>query len=311
MTNMTIAVTGGGGFIGSYLVRALADGKNPVRTLLGPKGAPVVLPPEGVENCCGDIWDAAILARLFEDVSAVVHLAGPPSVAASFRASVEYARAHVSGTAAVVDACIRVGVPRLVYVSSAEVYGQPLRNPVDEDAPQAPRSPYAAAKIGAEAFVRAGARSAGLEAVIGRPFLVYGPGMPATSLVGSLVRQARQGNLIELFDPRPIRDYCFVADLTDALIACCRAALPAPVRVFNLGSGQGLSVADLARRVLALSGGEGEIRIAESPDRPPGAAILELVSDPSRAARELGWRASTTIESGIAEMLRMPLEDNA
>ncbi len=304
---MLVAVTGGGGFIGSHLIRALRDDGVEVRTLLGPPGTPVVMPPEDVATLSGEIDDPTILMRLVRDATVIVHLAGPPSVAASFQAPLAYARAHTSGTAAVVDACIRSGVHRLVYVSSAEVYGQPSRNPVCEDAPLAPRSPYAAAKIGAEAFVQAGSVAGGLEAAIFRPFLVYGPGMPSRTLVGSLVRQARQGSVIEVADPRPIRDYCFVGDLVGALVAGCSAALPESIRIYNLGSGLGISVADLAERVLAMAGVDASVRVAQTRDRPPRTDILELVSDSSRAAAELAWRATTPIDRGLAEMLRLPV----
>jgi nucleoside-diphosphate-sugar epimerase len=305
---MIAAITGGGGFIGSRLVRALRDGGTSVRALLGPCGASVVMPPNDIDARFGEIDDPAVVMSLIRGATVVVHLAGPPSVAASFQGSISYARVHVAGTAAVVDACTRAGVGRLVYVSSAEVYGQPHRNPVHEDTPTSPRSPYAAAKVGAEAFIRAGAITGHFEAVISRPFLVYGPGMPRTTLLASMVRQARMGEFIEVVDPRPVRDYCFIDDVVRALVASCSATLPEPVRVYNLGSGVGFSVARLAQRVLALAGQAGPVRIAEMTDRPRGADILELVSDPIRAASELGWRATTDIDVGLSEMLRTPID---
>lgn len=307
---MTIAITGGGGFIGSRLVRAFRDAGASVRVLLGAPGAKVVMPPNDVDARFGDIEDPAVVMPLVRGATAVVHLAGPPSVAASFQAAVSYARVHVTGTAAVADACARAGVGRLVYVSSAEVYGQPRRNPVPEDTAVSPRSPYAAAKVGAEAFIRAGAVAGHFEAVIGRPFLVYGPGMPPTSLLGSIVRQARQQDVIEVVDPRPVRDYCFVEDVVSALMASCSAPLPEPVRVYNFGSGVGLSVGELAQRVLALQGHAGSVRTAQTTDRPRAADILELISDSSRAASELAWRARTDIDVGLFEMLRMPVDAN-
>jgi nucleoside-diphosphate-sugar epimerase len=306
---VVFAVTGGGGFIGSRLVRALRETGTAVRVLLGPPGATVVMPPDDTEACFGDIDNPAILMPLVEGATTVVHLAGPPSVASSFQNPQAYAYAHVAGTAAVVDACVRIGVRRLVYVSSAEVYGQPEANPVQEDAPLAPRSPYAAAKVGAEAFVCAGAVQGGFEAVIARPFMVYGPGMSPTSLVGSLVHQAQQRGFIEIVDPRPIRDYCFIDDVVRALIAGCSAEIPEPVRVYNLGSGVGLSVAELAKRVLAIMGSSGVVRSGAESDRSRRAEIAELISDSSRAARELAWQAITDIDTGLAEMLRSPIEE--
>ena len=282
-----------------------------MRVLLGPPGAEVIMAPEGAEARFGDICDPAALAPLVEGATTVVHLAGPPSVASSFHDPMAHAHVHVSGTAAVVDACARAGVRRLVYISSADVYGQPTINPVDETAPISPRSPYAAAKVGAEAFVSAGAIAAGFEAVIARPFLVYGPGMSRTSLVGSLIDQARRGGAIEVADPRPVRDYCFVDDIVRALIASCTAELPEQVRVYNLGSDVGLSVAEVANRVRVLSDRSCVVRSAAVPRRPRDAEIVELISDSCRAARELGWQASTDIDAGLARMLRSSIENGA
>ncbi|AWB22805.1 NAD(P)-dependent oxidoreductase [Methylobacterium currus] len=299
-----VAVTGGGGFIGARLLRALHRAGASVRALVGPPGAAGVVPPPGIAAWHGEIDDPSVLAPLVRDATVVLHLAGPRSVAASFGAAAAYARIHAAGTAAVADACAAAGVARLVYVSSAEVYGQPDRNPVGEEAPLAPRSPYAAAKAGGEAFVRAGAAAGGFEAVIARPFSVYGPGMAPDTLLGALVRRVRSGAPVEVFDPRPVRDYCHVDDVVTALVASCTAALPEPTRIYNLASGVGLPVAELARRVLALAGRTDAPRLAPTADRPRGADILALVGDPARAASELGWGATMTLEGGLAAMLR-------
>jgi UDP-glucose 4-epimerase len=267
-------------------------------------GAALVAPPAGIEAWQGEVDDPAVLAPLVAGAALVLHLAGPRSVAASFGAAAAYARIHVAGTAALVQVCAGAGVARLIHVSSAEVYGQPARNPVREDAPLAPRSPYAAAKAGAEAFVLAGSVAGGFEAVIARPFSVYGPGMAPDTLLGALVRRARSGDPVAVFDPRPVRDYCHVDDVVAALVACCTAALPEPTRVYNLAGGVGLSVAALAGRVLAAAGRPGAPGLVPQADRPREADILALVGDPGRAARELGWRTTTSLDAGLSAMLR-------
>jgi UDP-glucose 4-epimerase len=149
---------------------------------------------------------------------AVIHLAGPPSVAASFDLPAEYARIHVGGTATVLDACRRLRIRRLVYLSSAEVYGQPQTNPVREDHPLEARSPYAAAKIGAEKFIESFAYSFALQSVILRPFSVYGAGLCSQSLIGAILHQARHGDSVRLATLAPIRDYCHVKDVATAIL---------------------------------------------------------------------------------------------
>jgi UDP-glucose 4-epimerase len=308
---MTIAVTGGGGFIGGHLVRALRHAGIAARVHVGPPGSAPV-PAAAAQGACFDIVsDQVSLLRFTEGVETIIHLAGPSSVATSFRDPLSYARIHTEGTAAIAEACAHAGVRRLVYVSSAEVYGQPEMNPVAESAPLAPRSPYAAAKVGAEAFVRSGALMAGYQAVIVRPFLVYGPGMSPTSLVGSLVQQvqqARRGDPLKVADLRPVRDYCFVEDVVAGLIASCRADLPERIRVYNLGSGIGVSVEEVALRIGSMTDRGVTVRSAADADRPRAVDVFELVSDSSRARRELGWHPLTDLASGLARTLQHALQ---
>src|SRR5437762_2850945 len=110
-----ISVTGAGGFIGSAVVGALARHGARVRALTGAPGDPVRNLPPGVTTWCGDITNRSVIDELMPGVDVVIHLAGPPSVAASFDLPGEYARVHVAGTATVVDACRRWRVRRLVY----------------------------------------------------------------------------------------------------------------------------------------------------------------------------------------------------
>ena len=141
-----------------------------------------------------------MLARLARGSDVFVHLAGPPSVRRSFDAPQAYVQTHVAGTAAALAAAQRACVRRFVYISSAEVYGRPQVNPVPEDHPLRARSPYAAAKIGAEQLSGHFATAYAMETVILRPFSVYGPGVSESSLIGTILRQATaaQADAIEL-----------------------------------------------------------------------------------------------------------------
>src|SRR2546421_7909885 len=143
-----ITVTGAGGFLGPVVVDALARQGARVQAIIGPPGEPARIPPGAAYVAQADICDAAAMAKLVADVDAVVHLAGPASVAASFQDPARTVRGHAEGTAAVLQACRAGGVRKLVYVSSAEVYGQPLRSTGSGQQPPSPRTAYAAAEIG-------------------------------------------------------------------------------------------------------------------------------------------------------------------
>lgn len=295
-------VTGAGGLVGTATCRRLVAAGVMVRALVGPPGRPGLpaLPalPE-TESRWADVTDLAECRRAVVDAGAVVHLAGPPSVAASFRSPVEYARSHVVGTATLLEACRDTGVRRMVYISSAEIYGCPQRSPVSEEAPAAPRSPYAAAKLGAEAMVTTLAPALGLPAAVLRPFSVYGAGSPPTSLVGRLVRQVLAEPEVHLGDLRPVRDYLYVDDLADAVVRALTAPLPAAVRAYNAGSGVGTSVGELAAAALAAARRRAPVRQAPGHDRAAGVDIPELVADTARASAELGWAATTPLDIGL------------
>jgi UDP-glucose 4-epimerase len=207
------------------------------------------------------------------------------------------------GTLSVLEACRLARVARLVYVSSAEVYGRSAEARVPESGPLRPRSPYGAAKAAAEQFVRAYAEAFGLQAVILRPFSVYGPGQRPQSLVGTVIDQAQRAGAVVVADLRPTRDYCFVDDVAEGIARACTADLRSPC-VLNLGTGRATSVAELARLVLAILRADGEVRGQGPGDRPRDADIPHLVADTSLARTALGWEARTALETGLERTIR-------
>jgi nucleoside-diphosphate-sugar epimerase len=288
--------------LGGPIVRQLLAAGADVVAHVGPVGAPSFDLPDAVGNGYADIADKDAIAQLFSGAAAVVHLAGPPSAAASFVEPAEFSRAHVVGTAVALEACREQGVGRLIHVSSAEVYGQPRSNPVAEEAPTIPRSPYGAVKLGAEMLVRTLAPTAGIEAVVLRPFSVYGPRSPGHSLVGRVARAAAWGDEMRLATLQPVRDYLHVDDLALAIAAALGLASSGtgPVPVFNIASGTGVSVAQVA--ALAITGAGRDIDVIEASaaaDRPASADVLELVADVRKARQQLGWVPTISLSDGL------------
>jgi nucleoside-diphosphate-sugar epimerase len=311
-----VAVTGAAGLIGHAVhAQLVAAGRSP-RGHAGPAHLDGVETAPGEGYDWGDLTDEAWLVDRLAGAEAVVHLAGPSSVAASFADPAGAVAAHAGGTAAVVRAAARTGsVRRVVVASSAEVYGIPRTDRVAEDHALDPLSPYAAGKLGAEAAARAMALAFGLELVVLRPFAVYGERSPAWSLVGSCVRRALAGGPLTMTSLDRVRDLVHVDDVAAAFVAAATVALrdDEPIVTGNVCTGVGTRVDELARTVLAAAGSAGPIEQTEpqavteedvlAGRRPPSSDPMRLVGDPSRACEVLGWRPRVTVADGVARVV--------
>jgi nucleoside-diphosphate-sugar epimerase len=293
-----ITVTGAGGFLGPAAVDALARKGARVQAIIGPPNESARIPPGAAYVAQVDICDSTQVRKLVAGADAVVHLAGPASVGASFRDPARYVRVHSEGTAALLEACRAENARKLVYVSSAEVYGRPLRSPVGEDHPLSARSPYAAAKICAEKLIEADVHAFELRAVILRPFSVYGPAASPESLIPTIIGMARRGQPVVLRDLRPVRDYCFVTDVAEA-IACACALPKGGLEIFNLGTMRGTSVERVARLIVDALASGCPVREMSERDRPGKSEIHELIADNGRAREILGWRPAVSLEDGL------------
>jgi UDP-glucose 4-epimerase len=302
MNNGRYLVTGAGGFIGREVVRQFAAANAEVLAMCGPADVPPLDLPSGVVRITRDLRSCTDLADLCRGADAVVHLAGPPSVSRSFMEPAEYIDTHVLGTVAVLEGCRKAGVTRFIYVSSAEVYGQPDFNPVSESAPLRPRSPYGAAKTAAEAFVQAFHRSFKMVPIILRPFSVYGSPQPRYSLIGTILDAVLEGRTITLEGRTSVRDYCHVRDVAAAMVAATSTEAERPL-VLNIGTGIGTSIGDLTARVMEAVGVVVPIREDSPVQRPEGSDITELIADPGLAGESLGWFPAVTLEEGLRELV--------
>ncbi len=301
LSHRKVAVTGANGFIGSAVADLLLASGAQVTGFCGT--APVSLVRYPYPSLTADISDKDAVNQFVRNQEIIIHLAGPPSVAASFENPVEYVRVHAQGTANLLAAAVQADVHRFVYVSSAEVYGNPRSEFVEEDHPLQSRSPYAAAKICAEKLVEAYRFSHGLETVILRPFSVYGPGSSPHSVLSKICHLALANKPILLNDLRPVRDYCYVSDLAAAVAQACQTS--ASGTIFNIGTMRATSVRQLAETVLDVLGSPlpvGQMS-HEKGDRPGGSDILRLVANNQRAAKSLPWAPTTSLEEGLKQLL--------
>lgn len=271
---MSTLVTGASGFIGRHLVPACGG---------------------DVRAFQGDVGDAAAFADL-PRAETLYHLAALSSPKASVADPVGTWRVNAQGTLNVLEWARRADVRRIVLVSTAHVYGPAQYSPIDEKHPTLPVSPYGASKLAAEALGRAYHAAYGLGVVIVRPFNVYGPGQARGFLVPDILHQLREGKALRLGDPRPVRDFTYVSDA----VAMLRAAGTRPGiegQAFNLGSGEGHSVAEVAAKALAIAGSK--LEPAWDPARSAPGDVRELVVDNRRAREALGWSPRVGLEDGL------------
>ncbi|MVW76977.1 NAD-dependent epimerase/dehydratase family protein [Pseudomonas xionganensis] len=303
-----ILVTGGAGFIGSHLVDALLAAGHVVRVLdnlsMG-KLANLALDNPALEFIQGDVADAATVSAAVQGCSAVAHLAAVASVQASVDDPVGTHQSNFVGTLNVCEAMRQRGVKRVLFASSAAVYGNNGEGQaIAEDTAKAPLTPYAADKLASEHYLDFYRRQHGLEPAIFRFFNIFGPrqdpSSPYSGVISIFTQHAQQGLPINVFgDGEQTRDFFYVSDLVQLLVQALQ--LPqVPLGAVNVGWNQAVSLNQLLAEVGRLCGGLPEVRYL-SPRagdiRHSRAAIERL-----RAAYQLP--ASTPLAEGLQRLLQ-------
>jgi len=275
-------VTGGAGFIGSHLVKALVKAGHQVRVLDNLSTGSIenladVL--NAIEFVRGDVRDYGVVESAVRGVDAVVHLAALIDVAESVEKPDLYFDVNVRGTYNVVKASKNVST--FVFASSSAVYGEPIRVPIPEDHPLMPKSPYAASKVSGEAFVQAFANQYGFRPVILRLFNVYGPRQSRAyaGVIIEFTRRVSRGESPVIFGAGgQTRDFVHVSDVVEAVMLSLRNE---GVRgVFNIGSGERVTINYLANLILRLMGRE-DLKPIYAPPRPGD--VRRSIADITRA----------------------------
>lgn len=301
---MRFLVTGGAGFLGAALANRLARDGHQVRVIDDlSAGDPARLDGQ-VLFTRGDVADRPKLWTLLQDVDCVYHLAARVQVSESIQYPRAYNDVNVGGTVSVMEAMRDVGVRRVVLTSSGAVYGEQARQPVREDEVTNPQSPYAVSKLAAEYYVRAIGALWGIETVVLRVFNTYGPGqnLPPSHppVVPRFLHQALRGGSLVIFGGGgQTRDFVYVDDVVEALVAAATAA-DVDRRIINVGSGLQTSVNDLAALVAEVAGRE--VEVLYSPAESGGVSCL--CADIALARRLLEYEPRVALAQG----LRLTLE---
>ncbi|MEU5210232.1 dTDP-glucose 4,6-dehydratase [Streptomyces sp. NPDC020742] len=304
---MRILVTGGAGFIGSHYVRTLlADGYPgwdgahvTVLDALTYAGNRANLPGTHprLEFVEGDVRDRALLTELLPGHDAVVHFAAESHVDRSVRGGSEFVETNVVGTHTLLEAVRRTGVPRIVCVSTDEVYGTIDEGSWTEDFPLLPNSPYAAAKAGSDLIARAYWRTHGLDVVLTRCCNNYGPHQHVEKLIPRFVTRLLSGGTVPLYgDGGNVREWLHVDDHCRAVHRVLEDGQPGGI--YNIGGAEELTNLELTRQLLELCGAD-ESRVVRVADRPGHDRRYSL--DASKIRTELGWEPRIPLERGLSD----------
>jgi UDP-N-acetylglucosamine/UDP-N-acetyl-alpha-D-glucosaminouronate 4-epimerase len=300
-------VTGGAGFIGSNLVRALLERGFAVRVLDNlSTGSPSNIADllDDVEFLEGSVAHLATVSRACEGVSRVFHEAAIPSVARSVAAPLASHESNATGTLNVLIAAQQAGVDRVVYASSSSVYGDAESFPVRESFRTMPISPYAVSKLAGEQYLAAFHASFGLPTVALRYFNVFGPrqdpGSEYAAVVPRFATAALAGAPVTIYgDGEQSRDFTFVADVVQANLLAAEAPEEAFGRAFNVAYDQRHSVNELLREIRALVPDVSQPEPEHAPAR--AGEIRDSQADVSAAREVLGYSPEFTFLEGLRQ----------
>lgn len=301
-----VLITGAGGFIGSHLAERLVDEGARVRAFVRYNsrhdvGLLAQLPPDlqaAIEVVAGDLRDGEAVRAAMAGIDVVFHLGALIAIPYSYLHPREVVETNVLGTLNVLMAARDLGTGRVVHTSTSEVYGTARYTPIDEAHSLQGQSPYSASKIGADKLCESFHLSFDLPVAVIRPFNTFGPRQSARAIIPTIVSQALSGDTVRLGSLSPKRDLNYVDNTVDGYLAVAASA-KAVGEVINIGSGREISIGDLARRIIALTGTKARIVQDRQRIRPKRSEVGRLLCDRSKARRLLGWRPRISLEEGL------------
>jgi UDP-glucose 4-epimerase len=308
-----VLVTGGAGYIGSVVASQLVEAGHDTVVLDDFSRGHAGAVPEEARLVRGSLLDASLVREtLTEGFDGVLHFAALSLVGESVQEPELYYRNNICGTLNLLEAMRETGSERLVFSSTAAVYGEPEGVPIRETAPALPTNPYGSSKLAVDRLIGAVAGARGLAATSLRYFNVAGASghfgedhHPETHLIPLVLKAAAEGSSVNIFgtdyptrDGTAVRDYIHVEDLGRAHLLALEAAEPGEHRVYNLGNGAGFSVREVVEAARGVTGKN--IDTVEAPRREGDPPALVAASD--RIQADLGWKPEKPeLEAMISE----------
>ena len=309
---MKCLVTGGAGFIGSWLCERLLEMGEVVcldnfdsyySPQIKRKNIEPLIEHPDFELVEGSILDSELLGRVFTDVDYVFHNAAQAGVRVSVENPGKTHEVNATGTLNVLKAAADCEVRKVINASSSSVYGKVSYLPFDEEHPNLPVSPYGASKLVAEHYCRVFGELYDLETVSLRYFTVFGPRMRPDLAINIFTGKALDNEPIEIFgDGEKTRDFTFIDNIIDANLR----AMECGSGVYNIGGGERVSINGLAERIVEIVGSESGIIYSESVK----GDAEHTWSDVSKARNELGYEPGVGLDEGLERYVEWYRESN-
>ena len=301
-----ILVTGGAGFIGSEVVSQLVK-KNAKVTVLDnfSSGKKEYLPKnnKNLRIIKGDITDEKIVTRSVKDQESVIHLAALPFIPDSFYYPADFFNVNTTGSVNLLWKSIQSSsVDRFIHISTSEVYGSAQFVPMDENHPTAPHSTYAVSKLAGDRVAFTLHKENGFPVVIIRPFNSYGPNYTQPYIIPEIMNQLLNGTKeLMLGNVDATRDFTYVSDTADAIISSL-SSKKAIGEIINVGSGNEISIRDLALKISKIAKTKIKIRYDESRERPYD--VNRLICNNKKAKTILDWTPKITMDQGLKKIFQ-------
>ena len=308
LKNKKVIITGAGGFIGSHLTEELVKICSSVKALVhyNSRGDWGLLElsdkniKDNIEIFQGDIIDPFSVENAINGADVVFHLAALISIPYSYNSPNSYVNTNVMGTLNVLEACRKLNIEKLILTSTSETYGTARYVPIDENHPLQGQSPYSASKISADKIAESYYLSFGLPLSIIRPFNTYGPRQSARAIIPTIISQALTGSEIKVGSIEPVRDMNFVKDMVRGFIKIAESE-KSTGEVINIGTGIGISIGDLAHKILKILNKDLTLTTDSDRIRPAKSEVMNLVCSNKKAKTLLGWQPKYSIEEGLKD----------
>ncbi|KDR94769.1 NAD dependent epimerase/dehydratase, LLPSF_EDH_00030 family [Peptoclostridium litorale DSM 5388] len=304
-----VLVTGAEGFIGSHLTERLIE--------LGAEVTAMVQynsfngwgwidtfdesMKKEINVYTGDVREYDNVSKVVKGHDVVLHLAALIAIPYSYQSPMAYVRTNIEGTTNVLEACKEYGVEKIVHTSTSETYGTALYVPIDEKHPLQGQSPYSASKIGADKIAESYHRSFNLPVATIRPFNTYGPRQSARAVIPTIISQIISGkNQIKLGSLSPTRDFNYVKDTVEAFIKIAESDKTIG-EVINSGSNDEISIGELVKLIIKITGKDVEIVCDEERIRPQKSEVNRLWADNTKIKQRTDWLPRYSLEEGLTE----------